>query len=48
MNVMMNLPSGACRRISLLFWGWRVISNEPLGTQSMSGFISLVVKVVCV
>ena len=46
-NVVMSLPSGACRRISLLFLGWRVISNDLVGTESRSGFISLVVKVVC-
>ncbi len=45
--VVMSLPSGACRRISLLFWGLRVISNDPVGTESRSGFIGLVVKVVC-
>ena len=43
----MSLPSGACRRISLLFLGWRVISNDPVGTESRSRFIVLVVKVVC-
>ena len=43
----MSLPSGACRRISLFFGGWRVISNYPVGTESGSGFIGLVVKVVC-
>ena len=43
----MSLPSGACRRISLLFLGWRVISNDPVGTESRFGFIGLVVKVVC-
>ena len=43
----MSLPSGACKRISLLFLGWRVISNDPIGTESRFGFIGLVVKVVC-
>ncbi len=46
-NMVMSLPSGACRRISLLFLGWRVISNDPVGTESRPGFIGLVVKVVC-
>ena len=43
----MSLPSRACRRISLLFLGWRVISNDSVGTESISGFIGLVMKVVC-
>ena len=47
MNVVMNLPSGACRRISLLFLGWRVTSSDPVGAEFRSGFIGLVVKVVC-
>ena len=47
MNVVISLPSGACKRISLLFLGCRVISNDPVGTESRSGFIGLVVKVVC-
>ena len=47
MNVVMSLASGTCRRISLLLLGWRVISNDPFGTESRSGFIGLVVKVVC-
>jgi hypothetical protein len=42
----MSLPSGACRRISLSFLGWRVISNDPVGTESGAGFFYLVVKVV--
>ena len=46
-SVVTSLPSGACRRISLLFLGWRVISNDPVGTESRSEFIGLVVKVVC-
>ena len=45
--VVMILPSGACRRISLSFLGWWVISNDPVGTESRSGFIGIVVKVVC-
>ena len=44
--VVMSLPSEACRRISLLFLGWRVISNDPVGMESISGFIGVVVKVV--
>ena len=47
MNVAMNLLSGACRRFSLLFLGWRMISNDPDGRESRFGFIGLVVKVVC-
>jgi hypothetical protein len=43
----MSLSSGACRKISLLFLRWRVISNDPVGAESRSGFIGLVVKVVC-
>ena len=43
----MSLPSGACRRISLLFLGWRVISNYLVGAESRSGVIGLVVKVMC-
>jgi len=46
-NVAMNLLSGACRRFSLLFLGWRMISNDPDGRESRFGFIGLVVKVVC-
>ena len=33
--------------MSLLFLGWRVISNEPVGRESRSGFIGYVVNVVC-
>ena len=33
--------------MSLLFLGWRVISNEPVGKESRSGFIGFVVKVAC-
>ena len=33
--------------MSLLFLGWRVISNEPVGIESRSGFVGFVVKVVC-
>ena len=43
----MSLPSGACKSISLSFVGWRVISNDPVGVESRSGLIGLVVKVVC-
>ena len=43
----MSLPSGACRRISLLFLGWRIISNDLVGTESRSRFIGFVVNVVC-
>ena len=47
MNVVTSLKSGACRRVSLLLLGWRVISNDPFGTKSRYGFIGLVVKVLC-
>ena len=45
--MVMSLPSGAWRRILLLFSGWRVLSNYPVGAESRYGFIGLVVKVVC-
>ena len=47
MNMVISLPSGACKRISLLFLGLRVISNDLVGTESRFGFICHVVKVVC-
>ena len=30
-----------------MFLGWRVISNDPVGTESRSEFIGIVMKVVC-
>ena len=43
----MNLPSGACRSISLLFLGRRMSSNDPVAADSRYGFNGLVVKVEC-
>ena len=40
-------PSGACRRISLVVVGCWVISYVPVGVESRSELIGLVVKVVC-
>ena len=47
LSVAMSLSPGACSRTSLLLEGWRVISNDPVVTESMSGLFGLVVKVVC-
>jgi len=44
---MTSLPSGACRRISCSFLGWRVISNDAKGAESISGLIGLVMKMLC-
>jgi hypothetical protein len=30
-----------------MFLGWRVNSNDPIGTESRSGFIGILLKVVC-
>jgi len=45
--IVTSLASGACMHISLLFLGWRVISNDPVDAELRSGFIDLVVKEVC-
>jgi len=39
-------PSGACRRISSMFVGCWVNSHVPVGVESRSGLMGLVVKVV--
>ena len=31
----------------MLFLGWRVISYDPFGTESRSGLIGFVMKVMC-
>ncbi len=45
--VVMSRPSGAWSRISLCLVGWCVISNVLVGVASRSGFIGIVVYVVC-
>ena len=45
--VVINLPSGAWRRASLVLFGWCVISYAPVGMASRSGLIGFVEYVVC-
>ena len=45
-NLVIIRPSGACRRISSLIVGRLVILYVPVGVESRSGLLSLVVKVV--
>ena len=45
--LVISLPSGVCKKTSVSFVGWRVISKDSAGVESRSGLIDLVVKVVC-
>ena len=45
--VVIGRPSGAWRSASCVLFGWCVISYDPVGIASRSGFIGLVVYVVC-
>ena len=47
MIVVINRPSGAWRRASLVLFGWCVISYAPVGMASRSGLIGFVEYVVC-
>ena len=47
MIVVISRPSGAWRSASCVLFGWCVISYDPVGIASRSGFIGVVVFVVC-